>query len=137
MWLNGRLAGEIGIDAGIVSDYGLPVIMVSGDDKACSEAADWIPGVVTCQVKEGLSRESARATPLPKAHALIRAKTIEAIGRIGAIRPMEVSRPVTIRKQMYEKIQLPKPEVRPDVRRIDERTAEATSETVEKAFLWH
>jgi len=136
MWLNSRLAGEIGIDAGIVSDYGLPVIMVSGDDKACTEAAEWIPGVVTCRVKEGLARESARTMPLRKAYALIRERTVDAIGRTGVIRPVEVSRPVTIRKQMYERIGIPDASRRPDIRRIDERTAEATSETVEKAFLW-
>lgn len=136
MWLNGRLAGEIGIDAGIVSDYGLPVIMVSGDDKACREAAEWIPGVVTCRVKDGLARESARTMPLREAHALIRERTVEAIGRIGVIRPVEVSWPVTIRKQMYERIGIPEASARPDIGRVDERMAEATSETVEKAFLW-
>jgi len=136
MWMNGRLAGEIGIDAGIVADYGLPVIMVSGDDKACKEAADWIPGVVTCQVKEGLSWESARTLPLDEAHKLIEAKTIEAIGKIGSIRPIEVTRPVTIRKQMIGKIRVPDPSARPDIRLIDESTAEATADTVEKAFLW-
>ena len=134
MWLNGRPAGEIGIDAGIVSDYGLPVIMVSGDDKACAEAADWIPGVVTCQVKEGLSRESARVIPLRRALELIRTKTIEAVGKIGSIQPIEVAHPVTIRKRMYETLNVP--DSKPNVRRMDDRTAEATSDTVEKAFFW-
>lgn len=136
MWMNERLAGEIGIDAGIVSDYGLPVIMVSGDDKACREAEDWIPGVVTCPVKEGVSFEQAHITPLRTAHRLIEEKTMEAIGKIGSVRPIEVSRPVTIRKQMIGKIGVPDPSVRPDVRLIDERTAEGTGDTVERAFLW-
>lgn len=136
MWMNERLAGEIGIDAGIVSDYGLPIIMVSGDDKACSEAEDWIPGVVTCPVKEGVSFERARVMPLNRAHRLIEEKTIEAIERMGSVRPIEVSRPVTIRKQMIGKMTVPDPSVRPDIRVIDEHTAEATADTVEKAFLW-
>jgi len=136
MWMNGRLAGEIGIDAGIVSDYGLPIIMVSGDDKACREAEEWIPGVVTCRVKDGLSWETARTLPLDEAHKLIEAKTIEAIGKIGSIRPIEVARPVTIRKQMIGQIRVPDPSVRPDIRLIDQSTAEATAGTVEKAFLW-
>jgi len=87
-------------------------------------------------VKEGVSFERARTTQLRTAHRLIEEKTIEAIGKIGCIRPIEVSRPVTIRKQMIGKISVPDPSVRPDVRLIDEHTAEATADTVEKTFLW-
>lgn len=53
-WINGQKAGEIAIDAGIVGDRGKPVIMVSGDDKACREAEALLPGVVTAEVKKGL-----------------------------------------------------------------------------------
>jgi D-amino peptidase len=38
MWLNGREVGEIGVDAAIAAEYKVPVVMVSGDDKACGEA---------------------------------------------------------------------------------------------------
>lgn len=135
MWLNGRKVGELGIDAGVASDFGIPTIMVSGDDKVCREAEDWIPGIVTCQVKESYSCQSCRLLSLAKAHALIEEKTVEAIRKIGSIEPMKVSRPVTIRKEMVERVSVVNPFARPEVRVLDARTAEVTADTVEEAFL--
>ena len=45
---NGRKAGEIGIDAAIAGDLGIPTVLVTGDDKTCREAEEWIPVLVTC-----------------------------------------------------------------------------------------
>lgn len=133
-WLNDRKVGEIGLDAGIASDHGKPVIMVSGDDKACAEAADWIPGVVTCQVKEGMSTQGARMLSLDMAHKLIAERTKEAIGRIGIAKPMPIERPVTFRVEMVERYGVPNPFARPDIRALDARTVETTADTVEQAF---
>lgn len=135
MWLNGRKVGELGIDAGVASDFGIPTIMVSGDDKVCLEAEDWIPGVVTCQVKKSYSCQSTRLLPLEKAHELITDKAQEAIRKIGEIKPMPVDRPVTIRKEMVERVSIPNGFARPEVRILDARTAETTADTVEQAFL--
>ena len=41
VWINGRKTGEIGICAYVAGEHGVPVIMVSGDDKACAEASEW------------------------------------------------------------------------------------------------
>jgi len=109
--------------------------MVSGDDKACAEAADWIPGVVTCQVKVGLSTQGAWMLSLDAAHQLIAEKTREAIGRIGQIAPMPIERPVTFRKEMVERVAVQNPFARPDIRVIDARTVETTADTVEEAYL--
>ena len=57
--VNGKPYGELGIDAEIASEAGVPVVMVSGDDKLCEEAAAWLPGVETAMVKQGLGRQSA------------------------------------------------------------------------------
>ena len=57
--VNDEPYGELGIDAEIASECGVPVVMVSGDDKLCEEAASWLPGVETAMVKQGLGRQSA------------------------------------------------------------------------------
>jgi len=38
MWLNGREVGEIGMDASIAAEHGVPVVMVSGCDKTVAKA---------------------------------------------------------------------------------------------------
>ena len=57
--LNGRRIGEIAQWALFCGTFGLPLIFLSGDDATCSEAEDFIPGISTCSVKQGLSQLSA------------------------------------------------------------------------------
>ena len=57
--VNGKPYGELGIDAEIAAESGVPVVMVSGDDLLCEEAAMWLPGVEIAMVKQGLGRQSA------------------------------------------------------------------------------
>jgi len=134
LWLNDRKIGEIGIDAATAGEQNKPVIMVSGDDKACAEAVDWIPGVLTCQVKQGISCQSARMLSLDDAHALIRIKTIEAISQMETVPLVVVERPVTLRVEMVERHAIPNPFAKPEVHVLDSRTYEVSAESVEKAF---
>jgi len=57
--VNGRPYGELGIDAQIAAESGVPVVMVSGDDKLCEEARAWLGDVECAMVKQGLGRQSA------------------------------------------------------------------------------
>jgi len=135
MWLNGRKVGEFGIDAGIASDRGIPTIMVSGDDKICAEACQWVPEVVTCQVKQGLTCQSARLLPLTQARHLISDKSAEAVAKIDTIPPMAVDRPVTLRIEVVERGATPTYRCRPHLTMIDGRTWETTGPTVEHTLF--
>jgi len=134
MWMNGRLVGEFGVDAGIAADMGKPTIMTSGDDKLCAEAKAWIPEIVACQVKTGLACQGARLLAREKAHMRIETAAAEAVKRIRDIPPLAVTRPVTIRREMVERGSVPNAWVRPEIRIIDGRTYEATADTVERAL---
>lgn len=134
LWLNGKKVGEIGIDAATAGEQGKPVIMVSGDDKACAEATEWIPGVVTCQVKQGHSCQSARLLPLDDAHELIRVKVIEAVSRMDTIPLVVAERPIVMRVEMVERHAIPNSYAKVAMRVIDARTYEVSAETVEQAF---
>ena len=86
-WLNGKLVGEVGIDAGIASDHHIPTIMVSGGDKVCAEARMLIKGIVTAQVKKGLSVEGGKLLPKEAAHELIEKRSAEAVRKCKTIKP--------------------------------------------------
>jgi len=45
--LNGVLLSEARIAALIAGYYGVPVVMLSGDDVICREVEEWLPGVET------------------------------------------------------------------------------------------
>ena len=69
--LNGRAIGEIAQFALHLGAYGIPLIFLSGDDAACREAEEFVPGIVTAAVKQGLARNSAISLSMPKSHRCI------------------------------------------------------------------
>jgi D-amino peptidase len=97
MWLNGREAGEIAINAAIAAEHKASVVMVSGDDKACAEARAWIPGVVTCQTKKGTGWQSADLLPVEESRRLITEKTKEALAKRKEIQLIKIDYPATLR----------------------------------------
>ena len=134
VWINGRKTGEIGICAYVAGEHGVPVIMVSGDDKACAEAAEWLPEAVTCQVKKGFSCDGARIPAPEKALNLITAKAEEAVRKASRCPLLKAASPVTMRLELVSRNRTP---VNPAYRILDARTWELTQETVEKAFFFN
>ncbi len=134
LWLNGREAGETGVDAAIAAEHGVPVVMVSGDDKVLAEARSWLDGVVTCEVKKGTGWQSAECLPFDEAHRLIRRKAAEAVRARKHVRPLRALAPVTLRWDY-----LPKGSPRtydPAFRPVAEpRRVEKTGDSVERVFL--
>jgi D-amino peptidase len=134
VWLNGRKVGEVGLLAAIAAERNVPVVMVSGDDKTCLEAADWIPGVVTCEVKKGFSCNGARMPPLEVSHKLITEKTVEALKNIPSKVGIGIEYPVKLRTELVSRGRIPE---NPAYTAYDARTSEITSDSVEKAMRFH
>ena len=61
--VNGVLVGEIGMEALLAGEQGMPLRFVSGDDLGCKEAEAIMPGVVTCAVKTSLGEDTALCLP--------------------------------------------------------------------------
>lgn len=136
MYLNGVAVGETTVDAAIAGEYGVPVIMVSGDDKVCAEAQKLLPGVVTAQVKKGLSCFGAQLLPPQKAHQLIHDKAMEAVKKLPERKPFVVSAPVECRIEMVERTVLPNTLAKPYIRLLDGRIFELTADSVEQALAY-
>ena len=133
MWVDGKLAGEFAIDAIIAAEHGVPTIMVSGDDKVCKEAKEFIPGLVCCQVKKAFAINGAQLLSPAKAHDLIIAKTVEAISRLKDAELPENSSPTVLKTELVERGGLPVNSK--GFKQIDGRTYEIKSETLEKALM--
>jgi D-amino peptidase len=134
MWLNGREVGETGVDAAIAAEHGVPVVLVSGDDKVIAEALSWLDGIVTCEVKKGTGHQRADCRPAAEAHQLIRKRTAEAVLRRKAVRLIQVRYPVTLRWDYLPKGSLRTYDLafKPVA---DPRRVEKTGESVERLFL--
>lgn len=135
MYLNDVLSGETAMDAAIAGEQGVPVIMVSGDDKLCAEAKSFLPNVVTAEVKKGLNCQGAILLPPEKAHKLIHDKAMEAVKKLPLMKPFVISAPVTCKIELMERCQLANTVTKPYMSVIDGRTFSVTADCVEEALM--
>jgi D-amino peptidase len=88
MYINDVAVGELGFNAYVAGFYGVPVLMVAGDDQAALEAEALIPNVTTAVVKETISRSVAKSLTPQKSTQLLKKKTEEAIHNKENVKPL-------------------------------------------------
>jgi D-amino peptidase len=81
--------GEVALNAGVAGAFGVPVVLVSGDDKVASEAMEAIPGVSCAVVKDGLLRTSARLLSPETARARLRESAPKALTHPSRPQPLQ------------------------------------------------
>lgn len=135
VWMNGRAIGEIGFDAAIAGEYGMPVIMVSGDDKACAEAREFLPHVTTACVKKAMSVNGAMLLPPEAAHRLIFEKAREAVENLKNCLLFHFTKPMECRVEVMERIQLCDPAIVPYAKILDGRMYSVTGDSAEELFF--
>ncbi len=105
--VNGLEVGELGQIALIAGHYGVPMVLVTGDEAACAEAAALIPGIATVAVKKGLSRYSAVALPPARARALIRQGARASLAKARSIAPLRLRPPYVWRDELFSQLYEP------------------------------
>ncbi|MCY0876972.1 MAG: M55 family metallopeptidase, partial [Firmicutes bacterium] len=94
--LNEAAIGEIGLDALFFGHYGVPVLLVSGDDKACAEARRQLGDVSTYQTKVGFGKHVALLDPPSRVHERLPEVVREALQTAKERSPYEVPGPYTL-----------------------------------------
>ena len=94
--LNGTPMPEAGVNAAIAGHFGVPVVMISGDDVAVSEAQHLIGPIEGAVVKRAIGFHSAATLTPEAACALIREKVRAGLARRAELRPYVVSAPVRL-----------------------------------------
>ena len=93
--LNGTPVTEGAFNAAIAGHFGVPVVMVSGDDAAVAEVQSVVGDIEGAVVKEHLGFHSAKTLTPGAAYALIAQKVKAALGRLSDFKPYKVQTPVT------------------------------------------
>ena len=93
--INGILMGEIGVEAALAGELGIPLKFVSADDAGCREAEELIPDVVTCAVKKSLGDDCAICYPPKATYEKLYDGAIKAVGR--KIAPLKLEPPYEIK----------------------------------------
>lgn len=120
--INDKQVGEGEISAAIAGHFGVPVIMVSGDDQLVKELQGSLGNVEGAVVKWAYGFHSARTLTPAEANDVLRATTQRALGRIKSFRPYKVATPVRfdIRFKSYRQADLLS--FLPIVERLDSHT---------------
>lgn len=101
-WYNGVETGEIGQSAIVASYYGVPPIMVTGDEAVCRETKKFFgEGCVTVAVKRGLAREAAELYPFAETRQALFEGAKRAMAELPNCKPYQVKLPVQAKKEWY------------------------------------
>lgn len=99
-WYNGVESGELAQVAAFVGHFGVPPILVTGDEATCREARRFFgPECVTVAVKRGVSREAAELYPFVETRRALYAGARKAVAAIGRCKPYRLETPIKARKQ--------------------------------------
>lgn len=96
IWLNEQPMSEAGISAAIAGQFGVPVIMISGDDAAVAEARDVIGDIEGAVLKWNISFHSAKTMMPAAAYELIGETVKTALARLEDFEPLVLPAPITL-----------------------------------------
>jgi len=82
VWLNDLLTGEYGLNGAVAGHFGVPVIMVSGDQTACAQVVDILGDMETAIVKQATGRFAAECLPPQVTQDLIFMSAARAVTRL-------------------------------------------------------
>jgi len=94
--INGASMSEASMNAAIAGDFGVPVIMVSGDDVAVAETQVIIGDVEGAVVKWAAGFHSARTLTPAAAREEIRERTLDAMARLAEFEPFVLEGPLDV-----------------------------------------
>ncbi|MCE7004123.1 M55 family metallopeptidase [Kibdelosporangium philippinense] len=83
VWLDGVHASEGRLNAAMAAEHGVPVLLVTGDDKTCEDARDYVPHARVAVVKQCVSRYAAICFPPARTREVIRTQAAEGMKNAG------------------------------------------------------
>jgi D-amino peptidase len=140
LWLNDQAMGEIGANAAVCGHFGVPVIMISGDQTACAEATDLLGQVETAIVKRAGGRMTAECLPPDVAQEKIHKASRRAVERLHSgkvAKPLQLERPIRGILELVTSDMADRAAVLPGAQRLEGRRIGFTADdapTIYRAF---
>lgn len=94
--LNGVPQSEAGINAAIAAQYGVPVVMITGDDAIVGETKQRLGNLEGVVVKRAIGFHSAATLTPEVGQARIRQQARTAVTRRGEMKPYTMTKPITV-----------------------------------------
>jgi D-amino peptidase len=104
VWLCDLLTGEYGLNAAVAGHFGVPVIMVSGDQTACAQVTELLGDMETAVVKQASSRFAAECLAPEVTRKMICLSAERAVERLvqgDAPEPFVLDMPITVTVEFF------------------------------------
>jgi len=136
LWINGVVVGEGGLSAALAGCYGVPIALVTGDDKVISEMRGLLGSFEAVEVKKGISRYSADCLNPEVTSGLIREAAKRALK--ADVKPYRVKPPVTVEVEFTTLEMGNIAGWVPSVENVEPRKVSCTADTVVDAWkpIW-
>jgi D-amino peptidase len=129
--LNGQRASEGLLNAALAGHFGVPVVLVSGDDAAVQEVQRTIDSkIVGVTVKRAIGYHSADNLAPEVARQQIREATQTALSRLSSFRPFTLSKPVRLELSFKNLINAEVLSLLPNIERVDGATIGFTGKDI-------
>jgi D-amino peptidase len=123
--LNGGKVPEAGFNAAIAGHFGVPVVLVSGDQTIIAETRALVGAIEGAEVKTGIGTVAKMMHPT-KAQTLIKERAKAALARLRDFKPWRLSTPITIEITFKSEENAEVVGFFPGVRMVDGRTIQYT-----------
>lgn len=104
VWLNDMLAGEYTLNAALAGHFGVPVIMVSGDQTACAQMVEQLGALETAVTKQASGRYSAECLAPEVTAKLIHdaaRRAVERLDKKNAPKPFILKTPIKVTVELF------------------------------------
>ncbi len=132
--VNGEPVGETALDAYILAEYGIPVIMVSGDQALVREASDFLPGIETAQVKTSTDARTTQCLPLSESRILIQEAAKRALSKLDDFEPVQITKPIKVDVSYLTEEQVDMCDTIPGAERTSKKTTSFTTRSWDEAY---
>jgi len=132
--INGNEIGEPYIIALALSEYGIPVIMASGDQTLVKQTLEILPGIETVQVKISLNKKTTNCLPLDQARLLIEKAASRVLSKRDRFKPLNIEKPIKIEITFQMSMQAELVALIPRAVRSDENSVYYITDTPSEAI---
>lgn len=130
----GRSLGEIGLNTALAAHYGVPPVLVSGDDTVATEAASVAPGIRSVVVKRALGGRAAALLHPDEACDRIAHEVPPALAARAEVRPLRFDGPVPLEVEVFRPVMTEHALLVPGMERVDGRTLRYTAPDFPTAY---
>ncbi|MBV9737057.1 MAG: M55 family metallopeptidase [Candidatus Eremiobacteraeota bacterium] len=120
--VNGTRCSEATLNAALAGAYGVPVVLITGDQAAVNSVKSQMPWVTGVVVKESIGKFATDSMSPEAARAAIHKGAADAIGRLKDARPFTFEPPLTLEIDFGLTEQADFVELIPGFQRVDGRT---------------